>query len=551
MADLRILLLSFQHRDALAAVLSAAGWQVESARRAKDFGARAERSKPGLIIIDARGAADEALAVLATIADNPCPAIFIVERRKAQTMRAAAESGANWVLGAPFANAELEVAVTLASGAKALPASPVPRDRGRDALTGLGNAATARKWIGENLGKEPVSILLTTLTRFDMINSAFGSEAGDAVLRTAAQRIEPLVAENRSGAMLARMTGTEFAVILVGDTNPARLRLLAQAIADTLERPFSAGDQMIRLGCRIGIVQSVARDRSATALMRRANDALSEAANPDNAPIHFRSDSDADMAGFAASLHADLRTALMRDEIETLFQPQVAISDGRITGVEALARWNHPRHGQIGAVTLFAVAEQSDYLVELSRHVQRRAINLAAAWPDELSHLRLSVNVTSADMARTAFVRTLLDYLTKAEFPPARLTVEVTESGIMHDLQSAAATLSRLRAAGCRVAIDDFGTGYSSLAWLKELPADYLKLDKGLAGDMIASSKGQMVVSSVIALARSLGLSVIAEGVETEDHLAQLRDQGCSHYQGYLCSPPVTTAELLAMVRAG
>jgi EAL domain-containing protein (putative c-di-GMP-specific phosphodiesterase class I) len=199
-------------------------------------------------------------------------------------------------------------------------------------------------------------------------------------------------------------------------------------------------------------------------------------------------------------------------------------------------------------VMLFAVAEQSDYLVELSRHVQRRAIELAAAWPPALSHLRLSVNVTSADMARTAFVRTLTGFLAKAEFPAARLTVEITESGVMHDLPAAAATLNRLRALGCRVAIDDFGTGYSSLAWLKELPADYLKIDKGLAGDSIKSAKGEMVVSSIIALARSLGMSVIVEGVETEAHLAQLRDQGCSHYQGYLCSPPIATAELVGLV---
>ncbi len=548
MAEPRILLLSFQHRDTLATSLAEAGWQVESARRAKDFGARIDRSNPDVILIDARGAGDEALALLRSLEQRAVPVIVIAERRKAALLNAAADAGASWVLGAPFAQAELDVAIRLAAGPRGQSVKPVKGKSARDALTGLGNANLAKKWIAENLPHEPVSVLLITLTRFDMINSAFGSEAGDAVLRAAAQRIEPLVAENKSGALLVRMAGTEFAVILIGATTPARLQLLAQAITDTLERPISVGDQMIRLGCRIGIVQSVARDRSAAALLRRASDALAEAGLPDQPPIHFMSDSDADMAGFAASLHADLRTALMRDEIDILFQPQVTISDGRVTGVEALARWHHPRHGEIGAATLFAVAEQSDYLVELSRHVQRRAIDMAMAWPASLAHLRLSINVTSADMTRTAFVRTLLGFLTKAGFPAARLTVEVTESGIMHNLAGAAATLNRLRAAGCRVAIDDFGTGYSSLAWLKELPADYLKLDKGLAGDMIASPKGQMVVSGIIALARSLGLSVIAEGVETQAHLDQLRDQGCALYQGYLCSPPVTTEKLLPLV---
>ncbi|MEY2928016.1 MAG: hypothetical protein RL367_2493, partial [Pseudomonadota bacterium] len=221
MTNLRLLLLSFLHRDTLAASLSDAGWQVESARRAKDFGARIERTKPAIIVIDARGAGDEVLELLPSLVQRDVPVLVIAGRRKPAVLRAAADAGVTWVLGAPFAQVELDIAVRLAAGVKGAQVKSATGQQGRDGLTGLGNAHLAKKWITENLPYEQVSVLLVTLTRFDMINSAFGSDAGDAVLRAAAQRIEPLVAENRSGAMLVRMAGTEFAVILVGETTPA------------------------------------------------------------------------------------------------------------------------------------------------------------------------------------------------------------------------------------------------------------------------------------------------------------------------------------------
>jgi EAL domain-containing protein (putative c-di-GMP-specific phosphodiesterase class I) len=239
-----------------------------------------------------------------------------------------------------------------------------------------------------------------------------------------------------------------------------------------------------------------------------------------------------------------LRNALDRDEIEMLFQPQVSVTSGKIIGVEALARWQHPVHGELGAATLFAVAEQSDYLLALSQHIQQRAAAQAAAWPESLSKLRMAVNVTSQDIGRAGFSENFLAMIDASGFPRARLTVEITESGLIEDLNAAATLLASLRAGGCRVAIDDFGTGYSSLAYLKALPLDYLKIDKKLAQDIAGSTRDRIVVRGVIDMARSLGLAVIAEGVETEEQLSLLAREGCNYYQGFLCGEPLDVVAL-------
>ena len=254
-------------------------------------------------------------------------------------------------------------------------------------------------------------------------------------------------------------------------------------------------------------------------------------------------------AAYGSRLEADLRGALARDEIGLLFQPQVSIPTGAIVGVEALARWRHPEFGSIGAVTLFSVAERSDFLLPLSEHVQRKALAQAAAWGAELATLRLAVNVTASDVAQPDFATRFLDMVDASGFPRDRLTVELTESGLIEDLAEAAGLLAMLRAGGLRVAVDDFGTGYSSLAYLKALPLDYLKIDKRLADDITGSARDRVVVRGVIEMARSLGLSVVAEGVETPAQLGLLAAEGCNYYQGFLCSPPIDEAALTALVR--
>ena len=243
-----------------------------------------------------------------------------------------------------------------------------------------------------------------------------------------------------------------------------------------------------------------------------------------------------------------MHRALERAEIGVRLQPQFEVATGRIVGVEALARWRHPSLGEIGAETLFAAAARAGIDAQLSDHVQRRALAAAANWPRALGDLRLSINVTAADIARPGFADHLLGRIDASGFSRGRLTLEVTESGIMEDLGEAARLLTELRAAGCRVAIDDFGTGYSSLAYLKALPLDYLKIDKKLSQDIAGSHRDRVVVRGVIDMARSLGLAVIAEGVETREQLDLLAKEGCQYYQGYLCSEPVDVPALAQLI---
>jgi len=543
----RILVISEQHRDSLAALVEELGWEVVAARRSAGVERRLVESGASAALVDLRGG-HGALNALRRLASH-VPTVAISERGDDGLIDDAIAAGAVQILLAPVQPFDMRVGLRLALRRSAT--AFVPRmPEFRDNLTGLRDARAVRGWIAERLageGARPISTLLISISRFDTINTAFGVDAGDRVLRSIAHRIEPLLADLGMETLAARNTGAEFVVCIAHEIAPTRLMLLAEAIAETIERPISTGTDVIRLGCRIGAVPAHAEDRDAQQLLKRASLALAEAKQLEQGRIHMVSDG-SPASSVAAALQADLRLGLMRGEIETLFQPQVSMIDGKIIGVEALARWRHPIHGELGAATLFSVAEQSDYMLELSAHVQRKAAEVAAKWPKSLSHLRLSINVTAEDIARPAFVSSFLAMIDESGFPRDRLTVEITETGLMEDLVAASIILAALRAEGCRVAIDDFGTGYSSLAYLKALPLDYLKIDRGLSVDIEGSTRDSVVVRGVIDMARSLGLAVIAEGVETEVQLDLLAQEGCNYYQGFLCAEPLRVPALEQIV---
>ena len=422
----------------------------------------------------------------------------------------------------------------------------------RDPMTGVRDGRAARAWIQRQLklegeGQPALVVLLLAVSRFDTINAAFGRPTGDAVLQAAARRIERLADSDGRRRLVARIAGAEFAILLAAPTSLGEGRFLAGQLVEAIGRPFMSGDHVITLGSRVGVVASQDGE-DAAGLLRRASAALAEAKSSEAGPVKVVDAGAASDSALGDQLEIDLRRALDQDEIEILFQPQVSVATRRIVGAEALARWRHPRFGELGAMTLFSVAERSDYLVQLSDHVQRKAVAAAAAWPDSLSGLRLSVNITSADIVRPGFAEQFIALVAEGGFDPGRLTVEVTESGLIEDLGAAGNLLARLREGGLRVAIDDFGTGYSSLAYLKALPLDYLKIDKRLVEDISGSPRDQVVVRSVIDMARSLGLEVIAEGVETEEQLTLLAREGCNLYQGFLCSPPVDVGTLVRLM---
>jgi predicted signal transduction protein with EAL and GGDEF domain len=430
-----------------------------------------------------------------------------------------------------------------------------PDSRDRDPMTGLGSRQGAVRWLDhvQAEGRRPV-VLLIGLGEFDRVNSAYGRLVGDAMLTRVAMRMTRLVdAMAARDALVARLTGTDFLIGLTGEPGGGepqveRAALLARQLIAEISRPFNAGDFLIRLTSRCGIAIGHPGD-PAELVLRRASNALADARRGGaQGGIRIRVADDSSRIVDDDRLHNDLRYALDSGQIQILFQPQYDMASDGIVGVEALARWQHPHYGEIGAGALFAIAERSDFMLPLSDHIHARALSEAAAWPAALGHLRLAVNVTAADIAEPDFLTSFLRLVDESGFARDRLTVELTESGLVEDLSSASLLLMQLREAGLAVAVDDFGTGYSSLAYLKALPLDYLKIDSSIARDITGNGRDRIIVRAIIDMARSLDLGVIAEGVETEQQLALLARAGATCYQGFLRSPPVTSALLAGLV---
>jgi diguanylate cyclase (GGDEF)-like protein len=424
-----------------------------------------------------------------------------------------------------------------------------------DTLTGLANAAFAHEWIDQLLGGrsqcEPACIaLMLALSRFDGINASYGRHVADALLQAVARRLRRTIGPGPGqDVMLARLGGAEFLVAWAGPITLSRVIDAAERLGGAFEKPFLVDGRMIHLASRIGIAVGESDLDGAGTLLRRASAALAQAkaGDPNSFEVYMSTTPD-DLIHRMARLEDDLRQAIDDDNLELLFQPVVDLASNRIVGVEALTRWHHPMLGQLPAETLMGVAESAQLTLQLGSHILGKAIAEARRWPRALGALRLSVNVAAEDMAVADFAQRVLRVLNRHDFEPARLTIEVTESGLMRDVEHAARVLADLRSAGVRVAIDDFGTGYSSLAYLKALPLDYLKIDKQLLGGGEAGTRERVVLGGVIEMAHSLGLTVVAEGVETEAQRLALRRDGCDFYQGFLCSPPLASSRLAALV---
>lgn len=536
----RLVLFSPDQADALRARAVEVGFQVAHAAPGKPVEEQARASD--LAVIDARGRPEEAVAAVAAFCGRLGGGglLVLVAGADLGLLDRLHDAGATHFLAGPWTDEEFVAALRFAAKAGTAPLEGT--DRLRRQSDGVGEPEEVRSWIDTRLAGDDgqVGVMQVALTRFDIVNAAYGRAAGDQILRIAERRVADIARELGS-AIVARTDGSEF--VLAAMTSPERLALAAARLSRALSLPFIVGDTPARLGSRIGTADAQAGD-DAAALLRRAGEALAGAKASDGAV------QSAGMAGVAPldRLAVDLHRAIERDELEVLFQPQVDMATGAIVGVEALARWEHPALGVLGAELLFAAAERADLGAALSDHVQALALARAAAWPDVLGSLRLSINITATDLARGDFAARFLSRVAESGFPLAQVTAEVTETGLIAELDQAAGLLATLRAAGCRVAIDDFGTGYSSLAYLKALPLDYLKMDKALVHDITGSARDRVVVRGVIGIARALGLTVVAEGVETSDQRDLLAADGCELYQGFLCAEALDVRALARLV---
>ena len=434
-----------------------------------------------------------------------------------------------------------------------LPENPV-RDT-RDSLTGLADQAFAREtiarwqrdWPGEMVTC-PIQAMLVTLGRIDAVNVAFGEAAGDVALVEVAQRIKHFADdefESTNAWLAARLSGGHFLVVARQECSRERWQWLAEALADAIAVPIHNpdGGASLRLWPRIALIRMTEQDNPDT-MLDRLSDLTTRMRESNRRRIDWCTGQQARPGRSNQQLEADLLTAIDRDEIEILFQPQFSLDDDSLIGAEALARWDHPVIGRISGGTLFQIAERADQVAHLSRHIATRAMIEATRWP---THLRLSINITPADLAVENFA---IDFAQLAEvtaFPMERITLEIIEQVLLADLDRVSRVLDQLKLFGVRIALDDFGAGFCNFRYLKILPIDCIKLDRSMLEGVLDDERDLAVIRAIIAMAQALDLDVLAEGIETEGQRELLRAEGCETYQGFLRAHPMSAHDFLEL----
>ncbi|NAZ87609.1 putative bifunctional diguanylate cyclase/phosphodiesterase [Kineococcus indalonis] len=411
-----------------------------------------------------------------------------------------------------------------------------------DPLTGLGNRAAFTEALSAACAPGgAVAVLLLDVDGFCEVDELLGQRTGDALLAAVGRALRPHVP---AGA-LARVGDDTFAVLLTGaDAAPVAARARARALLAALQVPLDAGGAHLEVGATIGLV--VAAGLDAVAVLHRAGAALA-AARREGVPVRAHDEDLGRRAGTHLLLHGQLRRALADGQLRVHYQPKVSCADGRVTGVEALVRWEHPQLGLLPPSAFLEVAERSSVLLPLTEEVVRTALADAAAWARAGLVLDVAVNV-SARALGAPLERLLAAALDASGVPAARLELEVTETAVMVDPQRVPEVLRRLRAAGHRVVVDDFGTGHATLAYLRDLPVTAVKVDRSFVRHLRPGGRDDALVTGTVQLAHRLGRAVVAEGVEDPVAWAALVRCGCDEAQGYWLSPPVPAQELPAVV---
>jgi diguanylate cyclase (GGDEF)-like protein len=406
-----------------------------------------------------------------------------------------------------------------------------------DALTGLPNRAAFADQLADSIESaaalgEPIAILCIDLDAFKSINDRFGHSTGDELLVEAAQRLRGLAGADH---IAARLGGDEFAFVQRGLDQPHQADLLADRILAAMSAVFALTEEQVAISCSIGIALFPQDAASAGDLVKNAEMALHRAKATGRGGAHFYEARTEERLRERRLLAADLTNALERGEMAIHYQPLADLATGRILGFEALLRWEHPTHGAIAPDLFIPLAEESGHILALGSWALRRACAEAAGWQPEL---RIAVNLSPIQIAHGDLAAEVETVLRETGLDPARLDLEITEGLLITDPDRALETLRRLKTLGVKISMDDFGTGYSSLSYFRLFPFDKVKIDQSFIREMIESPEALAIVRSVIGLGRGLGLSVVAEGVETNAQLDALIAEGCDQVQGYLISRP-------------
>jgi diguanylate cyclase (GGDEF)-like protein len=406
-----------------------------------------------------------------------------------------------------------------------------------DALTGLAN----RTAFGESLAdamtrmhrdRTHIAVLCLDIDKFKEINDAADHSGGDQVLRDIGARIKATL---REGDLIARLAGDEFAIALVDITNLGDVMAFMNRLVEALRRPLQVAGKEMLITTSVGIALAPADGDTAPTVLRHAGIALARAKGDGGQRMCFFEQSMDKALQRRRMVEHELRLALGREEFEVVYQPQYDLATEQQCGSEALVRWHHPVHGKIAPGHFISVAEDTGLIVPLGEWVLRRACSDAVNWP---APLFVSVNLSPAQFRDGDVAETVAEVLKETGLPPERLELEITESLLINDTEEVLAKLNRLRQIGVHIAMDDFGTGYSSLSYLARFPFSKIKIDRQFIRNMTRDSAMRAIVKTIIALGKSLDVTITAEGVETEEQAAMLREFGCPQVQGFLYGYP-------------
>nr|WP_312515300.1 EAL domain-containing protein [Massilia sp.] len=425
-----------------------------------------------------------------------------------------------------------------------------------DALTHLPNRHLLGERLQAALDASRLSgrynaLLLVDLDNFKNLNDTLGHAVGDTLLQQVALR---LYASLHNEITVARFGGDEFAVLLANLGRHKReacadARHEGERIIRLLNQPFQLDGHRVQPGASVGATVFAAEGEDPGELLKRADMAMYRAKAAGRGTVRFYDPAMKAMAAARLALEGDLREGLREHAFFLHYQPQVE-RNGRIAGVEALVRWRHRRRGMVSPAEFVPLAEEIGLALPLGQWVLEAACRQLAQWAQDpaTAHLEIAVNVSARQLHHPAFVEQVLGVIGPSGADPHRLKLEITEGTLLDDVEDAIDKIRALKAHGLTFAIDDFGTGYSSLAYLKRLPLDMLKIDRSFVLDLTTNPNDAVIARTIIALGASLGLKVLAEGVETEAQRDFLFDNGCQAYQGYLCAQPLPAAELASML---
>ncbi|MGG6242247.1 EAL domain-containing response regulator [Nodosilinea sp. AN01ver1] len=553
-------------REGIIQSLNCLGFETIGAENGKTGIQLAKMHFPDLIVCDIMMPEVDGYEVYKTLHQDPdmmvIPFIFLSAKADRTDIRKGMNLGADDYLAKPFTTAELADTITSRLRKKSTIVDPYIAEMKdatnqisalayQDALTKLPNRILLYQKFKQALEtakkrQQAMAVLCINLHQFKSVNNTFGYSTGDLLLQAIAERLTKLSGPEN---IVARINADAFSVILVDVSDKDFVENQARAILNGLAQPYWLNGHKILVQANIGISLYPSDQSDFGKLLSHAEMAMGFAKQSPKDSYHFFQVEMEAKSMQNSLIEKGLTVALDNSEFQIFYQPKINLITGRIMGAEALLRWHHPELGMVDPNVFIPIAEKTGHIVEIGNWVLKTVCSQTQIWQDlHPIPFKVSVNLSAFQLRQEGLVQTISQILNQTQLDPNCLELELTETSLMEDVESAIAILEELKAVGIKISLDDFGTGYSSLNYLKRLPLDILKIDRSFIKDIFHAPQNATIVTTIIAMARGLKLRVIAEGVETQEQFNFLREQGCQAIQGYLFSPAVPAEQFEAFL---